>query len=302
MTKNPDDFFICLNENTAFVYDIEIFDPSKNSFSVAGRLKTPFAFAQSARIGSKIYVFGGIIPGFDCKNPDAGGINDKLITIDISGNTSAKISEETNADTSFFAGARIRLAENRYLFYGGNREDGFILSQDGKISKITFEVSPDFGSIIPQRQYFPEAFELKSGSLYLNISGYYKFITGRYYIRITSDQKLKIEPDKLAGETVFGSSNIMVNNYLFQTGGIRSIPFTVSDMFSVSKINPSGYETSDNSKTGVEKLKRERVFHSSVKIEDNTFLITGGLYFNQAQEAIILDTAEIYNGYGLTDR
>ncbi|GEM_PF-3089434 len=302
LVKNPDDFFICLNKDSTFIYDIEIFDPKTNTFRAVSKIKTPFAFAQSAKINNKIYIVGGITIGFDCKNITTEGINNNVIVIDTSNLESLKIKEEKNDDASFFAGGKIQLAENKYLFYGGNREDGLILLPDGTIKKISFEISPDFGTMTPQKQYFPYAYPISKGTLFINVSGYYESISDQYYIKYISDDKIQLMPDKLQEEPLFGSSFIISNNYLFQIGGIKSIPFTISDNFIVRKLISNGYEKIDNKKSGVEKLKRGRAFHSSVMIGKDSFLITGGLYFNQANDAIILNLAEIYNGYGLIDQ
>lgn len=302
LVKNPDDFFICLNDNTKFVKEIEIFDPTKDSFIKIGELSTSFAFAQSARIGNEIYIIGGISSGFDCNNPTSEGINSKIIIINISDINSPKISEKPLPEVIFFAGGKIQISESKFLFFGGPMEDGLMLGSDGNVTKVSFEVSKDFGTDIPQQQYFPETFPVVNGSLYLNIGGFYKLIKKGYYIRYISDRQIKIEPDNHTQEAIFGSSNVLIRNYLFQSGGIKSIPITISDMFSVRKFTLNDYNVLDSKSIGVEKLKRERAFHSSVKIEDNIFLITGGLYFDQSQEAVILGTAEIYNGYGLIDK
>ncbi|MCX7957794.1 MAG: hypothetical protein N3B13_01965 [Deltaproteobacteria bacterium] len=303
ITKNPDDFFLCLNEKSEFINDIELFDPEKEDFSVIARLNTPFAFAGSARIGNRIYIISGIKPGFDCKNPSPAGLNNTFITIDLTDIKSPKINEEQITDDfSFFAGGRIQISEKIFLFYGGNREDGLILNEDGTIKKVTFDISPDFSTKTPQRQYFPQAYALINGNLYINIAGYYKAISERYYIKINPDGKIKIEPDKMPEEPVFASSDILIGDYLFQTGGIRSLPFTVSDSFIVRKLETSDYRIIDGKTSGTEKLKRERVFHSTTEIGNNMFLITGGIYFNQAQDAIALDLAEIYNGNGLINQ
>ncbi len=297
LIKNPEDFFICLNSDTSFIYDVEIFDPTTESFRVITRLKTPFAFAQSALIGNKVYIIGGINRDFNCKDSSTGGINNTLITIDVADINSPIVNESTTSDIyTFFAANKIQIAEEKYLFYGGNREDGLILSPDGKSKKIDFTISSKFDGKRPQRGYFPYAFPIKNGNLYLNVSGYDKSLNDIYFIRISSDEKISIEPDNILDELGFGGSYITYGDYLFQIGGIKSIPFTISNLFLVRKIKQDGYEKVDSNLSGVKNLKRERAFHSTELIDDNSFLITGGLYFNLAQDAIVLDLAEIYNG------
>lgn len=295
--KNPDDFFLCLNENSAFIYDVEIFDPETEKFQVITRINTPFAFAQSAIIGNKIYILGGINNNFNCNNLSSDGINKSLIIMDVTNIISPKIDIETSDDFAFFAAGKIKLSEEKYLFYGGNREDGLILYPDGKTKKVNFNISEEFNGKVPQKGYLPYAFTIQNGKLYINTSGYYKFINDRYFIEYISDDKISIKPDNNSkNELVFGGSFISYGDYLFQIGGIKSIPFTISNLFLARKIKQDGYEDIDNKLIGVEKLKRERAFHSTVLINENNFLITGGLYFNQAQEGIVLDLVEIYNG------
>ncbi|MCX7944967.1 MAG: hypothetical protein N2746_10720 [Deltaproteobacteria bacterium] len=306
LIKNPDDFFICINDNTSFVTDIEIFDPANDTFTTIGKLNTPFAFAQSAIFGNKIYILGGITLGFNCNDPFSSttGINRKIITIDLTNLKNPFITERNMDEIITFAGGKIKLSDSKYLFYGGGNEHGLILFDNGQINKVNFNVAPEIAPESPQKEYFPKAFKI-GDNLYLNVTGYYRKnktenISENFYIKYITDNNIRIEPDRKPQNFIFGTSEILIGNYIFQSGGIKEIPFVMSDLFLARRISQNDYKIVTKEELGLEKLKLERAFHSVVKIEDNIFLMTGGITFSNAQEALILGIAEIYNGYGVT--
>lgn len=301
LVKNPDDFFICIDDNSSFVYDIELFDPSDDSFKVIGRLDSPRAFANSAYINNKVYIIGGFNANFNCNSVSPNGLNSKVAIIDLSNLSSIKVEEKDNPDTIILAGNKIKIAKDKFLFYGGNLDYGIILNSDGSFKKISFEVSPAFESLLPQRQYFPQPFTIKEGSLYLNTGGYYKTISQRYFLRFVSDSTIKIEKDEDQRDLLFGSGYFQHNHYFFQVGGISNIPFTISDSFIVRSSSQSSYTTLNNQTTGVQNLRRERAFPSVTYIGGNNILITGGIYFDQSNNPVILDLSEIYNLNGLLE-
>ncbi len=299
--KNPDGFFMCLDDNTVFIYDIEIFDPEKNSFNTVGRLSSPRAFASSAFINNKIYIIGGINSDFDCNNVVNAGLNPDVAIIDLSSPASIKVTEKSNADTAFISPAKIKLSENRFLFFGGNQDYGIILETDGSIKKVNFIVSQDFNNDKPQIQYLPYIFTIKQGGLYLSAGGYYKDILSRFFIKYLSDKDIRIEKDPDQNDLLFGSGYAQYGNYLFQIGGIMSLPFTISDSIIIRRLSENGYTVVKSDVSKVNKLTLERAFSSVTYIGNNNLLITGGIKFNQANDAIILNMGEIYNGNGLPE-
>jgi len=294
--KNPSDFIFCLPEDVQFVYDVEIFDPTKNTFSVIAKLNIPRAFAQSAIIGNKTYIIGGINSSFDCNNVAESGINSSISIIDISNLNSPKVEEKDMPDAGFFAFSKLKLSDNKYIFYGGNKDYALLLNSDESLKKLDIEVSSDFEGAIPQKQYFPNSFSIKTGSTYLNTSGYYKDISPSYFINVSSNDKVTISRDNTSIEKSFGSAYASKNGYFIQLGGINSIPIIADDSIIIIKSKLNNYELIDNNST---KLKRERAFASSVFLDDFTLLTTGGVYFDTLNDAVILNISEIYNLNGI---
>jgi hypothetical protein len=294
--KNPSDFLFCLPDDVKFIYDVEIFDPEKNSFSVIARLNTPRAFAQSAVIGKKIYIIGGINTSFDCNNVSEAGINASMSVIDLTKPNSPVVSEIDIPEGGFFAFSRLKISDDKYIFYGGNRDYALLLGSDGSIKKLNIDVADDFSGIIPQREYFPYNFPIKIGTMYLNIGGYYKDISEPYIINISNGDKISIRKDNKYPKKSFGSAFAILNRYLVQFGGIKSLPLIPDNTISIIKSNLSDYEIINNNSVS---LKRERAFASAVFINENNILITGGLYFDAKNDGIALNLSEVYNINGI---